>query len=202
MPGVVGDPRQADDSVVYVDMLSTNNTATRGDYIAFSAKAARAVATGDTVALFPYSGLGIALSQNPIFDEFGSASANGKMPVGRRGIFRVSAVTGNYSAGLFCFPVQTGSGIVGQTGLTGQAALWSATGSLGGLVSATTARIVSASGASTNVVTGTAVSERYTIDPTSAVGQIVRVIAAGATGQWDIILLDPRGATQVPLVNR
>lgn len=174
MPGVVGDPRQADDAIVYVDMGSTNNTATRGDYLAFTAKAARAVATGDTGPLFPLSGIGIALAQNPIFDDFGSGSANGKMPVGRRGIFRVSAVTGNYSAGQFCFPVMTGSGIVGQTGRTGQAALWSAT--------AVNSFITGVS------ITATAVARN------SAVGQIVRVVAAGATGQWDIVLLDPRAA--------
>ena len=170
MPGVVGDPRQADDSIVYVDMGSTTNTATRGDYLAFSAKAARAVATGDTVALYPFSGIGIALAQNPIFDDFGSASANGKMPVGRRGIFRVSAVTGEYSAGQYVYPVMTGSGVVGQTGRTGQAALWSAT-------------------AVPSRLTGTGV-----LMANSAVGQITRVVAAGATGQLDIVLLDPRAA--------
>lgn len=175
MPGAVGDPRQEGD-LVYVDMGATTHTATRGDYLAYSAKVVRAVATGDTVALYPWSGIGIALAQNPIYDDFGSASANGKMPVGthRGGIFRVSAVTGNYSAGLYCFPVLTGSGIVGQTGRTGQAALWSATASLSHLTGVS--------------ITATAVA------PNSAVGQIVRVVQAGATGQWDIVLLDPRAA--------
>lgn len=171
MPGAIGDPRTVGPDV-YVDMLSTNTTAMRGDYLAFSGKSVIAVATALPAAAFQvYSGIGIALANNPTYDEFGSASANGNMPVGthRGGVFRVSAITGNYSAGQYCFPVEIGSGVVGQTGATGKAPLWSAT-------------------AVPSRLTGSAFL------PNSAVGQIVRVVAAGATGQWDIILLSPREA--------
>jgi len=200
MPGAIGDPRQGDDAIVYVDMLSTNNTAMRGDYLAFSGKSVIAVATGTpAAAYFPHSGIGIALAQNPMWDAFGSASANGKMPVGRRGIFRVSAVTANFSAGAYVFPVQTGSGVVGQTGRTGQGALWSATATLGGLLSANSAQEVSVSGGQT--ASGIFTSFTYSVDPTSAVGQIMRVVTNAATGQWDIVLLHPL-TLAAPIVDR
>lgn len=200
MPGALGDPRQADDDVVYVTMGSTDNTATRGDYIGFSGRVARAISTGNTVALYPLSGLGIALGQNPVFDSQGSASANGRLPVARFGIFRVSGVTGaQYSAGTLVFPISTGSGIVGQTGLTGQAAVWSATATLPGLVSANSsvAFYATAVGSASGIIT----AFNFSLDRTSAVAQITRVISAGGTGQWDIVLLPPFAAN-APLVSR
>lgn len=185
MPGVIGDPR-TEGPTIYVDMNGVQ-TATRGDYLLWSGKSVIAGGTADpAAAYFPLSGIGIALENNPLVDAFGSASSNGKMPVGthRGGVFRVSAVTGNYSAGQLCFPVMTGSGIVGQTGRTGQAAMWSATAVLPGLLASN----FSAAGG------GGGTASAYALDRTSAVGQIVRVVAAGATGQWDIILLDPHAA--------
>lgn len=203
MPGAIGDPRQADDAIVYVDMVSTNNTATRGDYLAWSGKSVIAVLTATPGATYLlYSGIGIALDNNPTFvGPDLSASALGRMPVGRRGIFRVSAVTGEYSAGTYCFPVMTGSGIVAQTGRTGQAAMWSATAILGGLKSANSAIAfyATAVGSASGIIT----AFTYVQDPTSAVGQIMRVIAAGATGQWDVVLFShATNPSQAPMIAR
>lgn len=203
MPGAIADP-VIEGPVVFVNM-NVNDTATRGDYLGWSGQRVIAFRTGD--AGFPYSGIGIALANNPTWvgpDQSGSAV---RMPIGthRGGTYRVTARptdSGAYSAGQYVYPELIGSGIVGQTGATGRASLWNTAAGVSTLASATTARVFSASGNATNVVTGTAVSERYTINPNSAVGQIVRVHAnaSGASAQLEIILLDPR-AVNTPLVN-
>jgi hypothetical protein len=197
MPGAVSDPRLDDDAVLFVNLTGLT-TATRGDYMGWNGRGAIPMTAGQ--AGYPYSGIGIMLDQNPVWvgpDQ--SASALGKARIATRGIFRVTG-TGEVSAGQYAAPIDNGSGIVGQTGLTGKGALWSAITTVPTLASAVTARIFSASGNAVNVVTGTAAYERYTITPNSAVAQIVRVGATGSSGQWDIRLLDPRlGA--VPQVN-
>jgi hypothetical protein len=153
--------RQPDAVHRWVDMVGTN-TAHIGDYLAYSGKQVIAVSTAD--AYYRASGIGIALQQHPQWLN-GSAVINSALRVGVNGIYRVSAVTGSYSAGDFAFPVAVGSGQVGQTGATGKAALWSATAVL---------------------ATGTQGAGQL---PLSAVARILRVVAAGATGQWDIELL-------------
>lgn len=160
-----------DPGIAYVDMKSTSNTAQIGDWLGFSG--GQALPMDTATAYFRVSGVGIALDQNPKWTNQGSAYYLTAMPVGKGGTFRVSAVTGAaYSAGDFCFPVQLGSGQVGQTGRTGKSTLWSAVGGFPFGLSALGGHAASASGV-----------------PNSAVGRIVRVVAAGATGQWDIELL-------------
>ena len=158
-----------DPIVCTVDMGSTANTAEVGDWLGFSGKQCISMTTAN--AYFRASGVGIALDQNPKWTNAGSAYYLTAMPVGRAGgVYRVSGVTGAaYSAGDYVFPVQAGSGQVGQTGRTGKAALWSATAILPFLITAL--------GASWNSASGV---------PNSAVGRILRVVAAGGTGQWDI----------------
>lgn len=152
MPGAQYFPLAQPDAVHrWVDMGGTN-TATIGDWLAFSGKQVIAASTAD--AYFRISGIGIALQQHPQWIN-GSAVINTGLRVGVNGIFRVSAVTGAYSAGDFAFPVQVGSGIVGQTGRTGKSTLWSASAVIGA----------------------------------TAVARILKVVASGATGQWDIELL-------------
>ncbi len=166
---------QKDPGVVYVNMGSTNNTAHVGDWLIFSG--GQVVAADTATAYFQRSGIGIALDSNPKWTNFGSAYHLSAMPVGVAGIFRVSGVTGaagGYSAGNFVFPVQIGSGQVGQTGRTGQSCLWSATAIL-----PFTTRFISAAGAGGG--------SAWSGAPNSAVGQIMRIHQAnGATGQWDI----------------
>lgn len=158
---------QRDPGVVYVDMGSTANTAHIGDWLAYSGKQVIAVSTAD--AYYRASGIGIALAQNPAWAEQGSAYYLTGMPVGKLGVFRVSGTTGNYSAGQFVFPVAVGSGQVGQTGRTGKAALWSATAANPNFITSIGGTFQSGSAL-----------------PNSAVGRILRVIASGSTGQWDI----------------
>ena len=162
---------QRDPGVVYVDMGGTDYTAHIGDWLVFSGK--KVVAADTATAYFQRSGIGIALDQNPKWTNQGSAYYLTAMPVGKAGVFRVSGVTGNYSAGQFVFPVIKGSGQVGQTGRTGQACVWSATAILPFRF-----QLISAPGGGGG--------SAWSGVPNSGVGRIMRVHASGATGQWDI----------------
>ena len=164
---------QRDPGIGYVDMGSTANTAHIGDWLAFSAK--QVVSVDTATAYFQRSGIGIALDQNPKWTNQGSAYYLTAMPVGKLGVYRVSGATGNYSAGQFVFPVIKGSGQVGQTGLTGKSTLWSATAILPFRF-----QLISAPGGGGG--------SAWSGVPNSAVGRILKVIASGATGQWDIEL--------------
>ncbi len=155
----------SDDAVIAGNASGTALTVTKGDYVAFSGLWIIAANTG--VAGYKTSGLGVALAQNPWFDELGVARANTALPVLVRGIVRVtgsSAVgTGeDITLGLAVKPTTTGSGIVGQTGATGMGAIW------------TTAAFVAASGA-TSVAAGAC----------GGVARLVSVVSVGSTGQWD-----------------
>lgn len=107
---------------------SGNLTATKGDWLAFSG--AYVVAANTGVAGFKASGAGVALGQNPYFDEFGTQRTNTAIPILTRGIIRVSACTSGYSnsagfnLGVPMAPASTASGIVGQTGATGVGPSW------------------------------------------------------------------------------
>lgn len=88
------------------------------------------IAANTGIAYWKASGIGVALEQNPIYDELGVARPNTAMAVLRRGVVRVTAADSGYANsaaylnGMPMRPVSTGSGIVGQTGATGQGAVW------------------------------------------------------------------------------
>ncbi len=160
---------QKDPGVGYIDMLTTDQTAHVGDWMFISGGSALALSGARTsLGYQAYSGVGIALDQSPKWTNQGSAYHLTAMPVGKGGTFRVSAYTGVYTAGTWIMPIQAGSGQVGQTGRTGQAAVWSATNGPN-LLSALGSDDVSAS-AMLN----------------SAVGRVLRRHAVGETGQVDI----------------
>lgn len=161
-----------DDAIIPVNASGTANIITKGDYVAFSGVYAVAANTG--VAGWKASGIGIALANNPWYDELGVARVNSALPVLVRGVVRVSGTSavGDGSDVLLGLPVRpttTSSGIVGQTGATGIGPIW------------TTAAYVGASGA-TSVVPGAA----------GGVARLVRVVEAGSTGKWDILLMPQR----------
>ena len=154
----------SDDSVIY-GSASGGAITTRGDYVAASGYWVGGANTGwiGTPA-FATSGMGIALDNNPWYDELGSARSQSALPIATRGIFRVTAMSGASAE----FPVMTpvvprltASGIVGQTGATGISGIW-----------------------------GTAPMQGISANPTGAiasgVARLLKVISDGSTGQWDI----------------
>lgn len=161
-----------DDAIIAVNASGTALTITKGDYVAFSGIWAIAANTG--VAGWKTSGLGVALGNNPWYDELGVPRVNTALPVLVRGIVRVTGTSAvgdgsDITLGIPVKPVTTGSGIVGLTGATGIGAIW------------TTAAFVAASGA-TSVAGGT----------NGGVGRLVNVAKVGSTGQWDVQLLAQR----------
>ena len=74
--------------------------------------------------------MGIALANNPIYDELGVARVNTALPVLVRGFVRVSGAISaaqdgtDLTLGMFMRPLTTASGIVGTTGNTGVGAIW------------------------------------------------------------------------------
>lgn len=162
----------ADDAVIPVNASGTALTITKGDYVAFSGVYAVAANTG--VAGWKTSGIGIALGNNPWYDELGVARVNTALPVLVRGIVRVTATSGvgdgsDFLLGLPVKPTTTASGIVGQTGATGIASIWM------------TAAFASVS-AGTSYVPGAQ----------GGVARLVNVVKGGSTGQWDIMLMPQR----------
>ncbi len=159
-----------DDAVIPVNASSTALTITKGDWVAFSGIWAIAANTG--IAYYKNSGVGIALANNPIYDELGIQQINTALPVLRRGIARVTGLSAvgdgsDILLGLPVKPITTGSGIVGQTGATGIAARW-ATAPLQGISANPTGALA------------------------SGVAILINVAAVGSTGQWDIQLAPQR----------
>jgi hypothetical protein len=120
----------ADGSIVPV---SANGTTiiTKGDWCAFSGSVVVPAASGSVpvTQIYLYSAAGMALDNNPTYDDQGVAINNTGFRVLRQGLARVtaalSATAGTIALGAPAFPISTGSGIVGQTGRTGLGALWS-----------------------------------------------------------------------------
>lgn len=161
-----------DDAIIAGNASGTALTITKGDYVAFSGLWVVAANTG--VAGWKTSGIGVALGNNPWYDELGVARANTALPILVRGVIRVSGTSAlgdgsDVTLGLPVKPVTTGSGIVGQTGATGMGAIW------------TTAAYIAVSGGTANA-----------IGVVGGVGRIVNIFAAGSTGQWDVQLAPQR----------
>lgn len=159
-----------DDAIVPVNASGTALIITKGDWVAWSGIWAIAANTG--IAYYKVSGVGIALANNPQYDELGVPRANSALPVLRRGMARVTGMSAvgdgsDILLGLPVKPITTGSGIVGQTGATGIGARW-----------------------------GTAPLQQISGNPTGAVasgvGILVNVAAVGSTGQWDIQIAPQR----------
>jgi len=159
-------PRYADDQIIF-GSASGAGIITYGDWVAASGYWVFAANTGFIAAGNAYraSGMGIALDQNPTYDELGVSRSNSAVPIATRGVFRVtgqSGASGEFPVWTPVAPILTGSGIVGQTGATGIGSRWF------------TAAPISVSG-------GAAVFA-------SGVAHLLRVISDGSTGQWDIVV--------------
>ena len=157
---------EQDDAVIYGSASGVAVT-TRGDWVAASSWWVGGTNTGWVATpAFKTSGMGIALDNSPFYDELGVARSNGALAIATRGIFRVTAMSGDSASFPVMAPVvprTSASGIVGQTGATGIAGIW-----------------------------GTAPMQGISANPTGAlasgVGRLLKVISDGSTGQWDIIV--------------
>jgi hypothetical protein len=159
-------PWLADDAIVY-GSASGAAVITRGDWVSFSSYWLLATNSG-TVGTPHYkaSGVGIALANQPWYDELGVARSQSALPVATRGIFRVTAMSGDSASFPLwtpVFPSTTGSGIVGQTAATGIGSIW------------VTAPLVKISANPTGALA-------------SGIGRLLKIISDGSTGQWDIII--------------
>ena len=129
---------------------SASGTINVNDYLAYSGNAVFATNAGHT-AYWKASAAGIALESNPQYD------AHGRIVT--------AAFSGIPALGIGAYPVSTGSGVAGTTGLTGVGATWQ-TG-----VKLTTSGATGAGGSGVGIVIGW--------DQTNAVA---------GTGQLDILL--------------
>jgi hypothetical protein len=166
-----------DDNTVYGNPRTTTNVITIGDFIIASGSAVVGGESSLGGDMLRASGLGIALANNPSYNELGVAVVNTALPIATRGVFRVSAISGSAAGGLWpigqpVYPATTGSGIVGQTGLTGIGPIWA------------TAAVVA------DTTAWSAARAFF-----SGVGKVVKVHSVGieGAGQMDIELF-PQGA--------
>jgi hypothetical protein len=118
-----------DDAVIQTSASGIASTATLGDWMAWSAQwAMPALPTFIGSPAYKVSAAGVAIEQNPTFDHLGRAVNNSGFSVLRRGVLRVSATASGTAftipKGAHCYPGNTGSGIVGQTGATGAPVCW------------------------------------------------------------------------------
>ena len=117
-----------DDGIISVSASSTT-IITRGDWVAYSALWGVG-ATDAHIASPAYkvSAAGIALQNNPRYDDQGVAYNNSALQVATRGVFRyatlLSGTAKTVPMGAHAYPDTTASGIVGTTGATGLGALW------------------------------------------------------------------------------
>lgn len=164
-----------DDAVIEGNPRTTTNVITKGDFVVASGSAC---CGGESSLLTQLraSGLGIALDNNPTYDELGVARVNTALSIATRGIFRVSAASasalGNWPVGCPVVPSTTGSGIVATTGATGVGSIWE------------TAAVVSDT-------TAWSAARAYF----SGVGKVIKAVKVGieGAGQMDIELF-PQGA--------
>lgn len=140
---------------------------TKGDWVQFSGGFVVGLNTNATPA-YRLSGIGVALENNPLYDELGVARANSALAVLTHGVIRVSgdtaaSLTGAPGLGAAVYPATTASGIVGTTGATGVASIWRNTPR----ISVTATGTVGASG----------------------VGKLVNIVKAGdiTASQWDVL---------------
>lgn len=159
-----------DDNVFMGNASGTALTVTKGDWVAWSGIWIIAANTG--ISYYKVSGAGMALANNPQYDELGVPRPNTGLPVLRRGIVRVTGMSAvgdgsDILLGLPVKPITTGSGIVGQTGATGIGSRWA------------TAPLQQISGNPTGALA-------------SGVGILVNIAAVGSTGQWDVQIVPQR----------
>lgn len=106
-----------DDAVIEGNPRTTTNIITRGDYVIASGSAICGGESSLGGNNLRASGLGIALGNNPTYDERGVARVNTALPIATRGVLRVSAISasalGNWPVGQPVYPATTGSGVVG-----------------------------------------------------------------------------------------
>ncbi len=119
----------APDDILWFNPRLTATIITKGDYIVASGSAVIAGESSLNGQYLRSSGWGIALANNPTYDELGVARVNTALLVAIRGVIRVSAASasalGNWPVGQPVYPATTSSGIVGQTGATGIGPIWS-----------------------------------------------------------------------------
>lgn len=125
---ILGNPNLfPDDTIIYG---SANGTViiTKGDWVQFSGGTIVGAHTQASPA-YRLSGIGVALANNPVYDELGRALNNSALPVLTHGVLRVSGgsattITGAPALGLPVYPATTASGQVGTTGATGLGPIW------------------------------------------------------------------------------
>lgn len=125
---ILGNPNLFPDDTIIYGSANGTNILTKGDWVQFSGGTIVGLNTQATPA-FRISGIGIALANNPVYDELGRARTNSAFPVLTHGVIRVSGgsattVTGAPTLGLPVYPATTASGIVGTTGATGLGGIW------------------------------------------------------------------------------
>lgn len=164
---ILGNPQLfAGDSVIYG---SANGTTiiTKGDWVQFSGGTVVGLNTQASPAYLT-SAAGIALENNPEYDELGRAINNSAIAILTHGVLRVSggsaaSLTGAPGLGADVYPATTASGIVGTTGATGVGQIWL-----------------------------TAAKVNISANPTGAlasgVGRLINIVKAGdiTAAQWDI----------------
>jgi hypothetical protein len=164
-----------DDAVIEGNPRATTNIITKGDYVIASGSACVG-AESSLATQLRASGLGIALANNPAYNELGVAIVNSSLPIATRGVFRVSAASattqGHWPVGCPVLPSTTGSGVVGTTGQTGMGSIWE------------TAAVVS------DTTAWSAARAFF-----SGVGKVIKLVKVGAEGvaQAEIELF-PQGA--------
>lgn len=164
---ILGNPALFEDDIIYGSANGTN-IISKGDWVQWSGGVIVGLNTQASPA-FRLSGIGVALDNNPKYDELGRAMNNSALPVLTHGVLRVSggsaaSLTGAPGYGAAVYPATTASGFVGQTGLTGVGGIW------------LTAPRQAISGNPTGAVA-------------SGVGKLINIFKAGdITGaQWDIL---------------
>jgi hypothetical protein len=109
-----------DDYVITGHARLTANVITKGDFVIGSGSAVIGGESSLNGQMLRASGLGIALSNNPSYNDAGVCVVNSALLIARRGVFRVSGASasalGDWPVGQPVFPATTGSGIVGLFG--------------------------------------------------------------------------------------
>lgn len=113
----------ADDQILY-GSASGLGIITKGDWVQFSGQCLVGLNTQASPA-FRISAAGVALSNNPVYDELGRSINNSALPYLTRGVIRVSGGdSGTVPLGAAAYPATTASGIVGTTGASGVGPVW------------------------------------------------------------------------------
>lgn len=166
---ILGNPNLwANDQIVVGYATGTGNIITKGDWVQWSGGYVVGLNTQASPA-YRLSGIGVALENNPWYDELGVARENSAMNILTHGVLRVSggtaaSLTGAPGYGAAVLPATTASGIVGQTGATGVGAIWQ-----------------------------TAARQQISANPTGAVasgvGKLINIFKAGdiTAAQWDVL---------------